>query len=336
MPHISVIIPVYNGEKTIKETIESVLNQSFSDFELIVINDGSHDTTLEIVSSIQDYRLKVFSYPNAGASASRNRGFSHAVGEFVAFLDADDLWTADKLQAQFNALQDNPEAAVAYSWTDYIDESGKFLRPGGHISVSGNIYKNLLLVDLLENGSNPLIRREAITAVGGFDESLPAGQDWDLYLRLAARYHFVCVPASQILYRISTNSISSNVFRMESACLQLIERTFNQAPESLQYLKTYSLANIYKYLTYKALEEPSERRKSLAAIRFLWLAIINDRVFIQHKLLILQLFIKILTVTLLPSRQAHFLLNKFAYYEKFSQIATINRTVLEHIQVEAT
>jgi glycosyltransferase involved in cell wall biosynthesis len=91
MPLISVVIPVYNGEKTILETIESVLNQSFTDFEIIVINDGSQDATLEIVSSIKDPRLKVFSYPNAGQAIARNRGVSHAVGEFVSFLDADDL-----------------------------------------------------------------------------------------------------------------------------------------------------------------------------------------------------------------------------------------------------
>jgi glycosyltransferase involved in cell wall biosynthesis len=120
MPLISVIIPVYNGEKTIKETIEAVLNQTFSDFELIVINDGSQDSTLDIVSSIQEARIKVFSYPNAGQAISRNRGLSHACGEFIAFLDADDLWTPDKLEAQLKALQANPQAGVAYSWTAWI------------------------------------------------------------------------------------------------------------------------------------------------------------------------------------------------------------------------
>jgi glycosyltransferase involved in cell wall biosynthesis len=85
MTLISVIVPVYNGKKTIRETIESVLAQSFSDFELIVINDGSQDSTLAVLASIQDPRLKIFSYPNAGLSASRNRGFSQASGEFIAF-----------------------------------------------------------------------------------------------------------------------------------------------------------------------------------------------------------------------------------------------------------
>ncbi len=100
MPKISVIIPVYNAEETIKETLESVLSQTFSQFEIIVINDGSQDKTLEIVSRILDPRLKVLSYPNAGVSVSRNRGISQAAGEYVSFLDADDLWTPDKLETQ--------------------------------------------------------------------------------------------------------------------------------------------------------------------------------------------------------------------------------------------
>ncbi len=127
---ISVRIPVFNGEKTIKETIDSILNQFFQNIELIIIDDGSKDKTLEIIKNISDSRIKVFSYPNAGLSASRNRGISLAKGELISFIDADDLWTPDKLQAQWQALQENPQAAVAYSWTDYIDESSKFFKLG--------------------------------------------------------------------------------------------------------------------------------------------------------------------------------------------------------------
>ena len=118
MPLISVIIPVYNAEATIKETIDSVLNQTFTNLELIVINDGSKDSSLSIISNIKDSRLKLFSYDNAGVAISRNRGIKKASGKFIAFIDADDLWTSDKLEAQLKALQSNPQAAVAYSWVD--------------------------------------------------------------------------------------------------------------------------------------------------------------------------------------------------------------------------
>lgn len=141
MPTISVIVPAYNAEKTILKTIESVLKQTFTDFELIIINDGSNDSTLNIVNSINDDRIKVFSYANSGVCVSRNRGIEQAQGEYISFLDADDLWTTDKLELQLKALQENPQTAIAYSWTDYIDENGKFLYPGSHASFSWTLNK---------------------------------------------------------------------------------------------------------------------------------------------------------------------------------------------------
>src|SRR5919202_5944333 len=100
MPTIFVVIPAYNAERTILETVASVLQQTFSDFELIVIDDGSRDRTVELLQSIKDERLKVFSYENGGLPVARNRGISRSNGEFITFVDADDLWTPDKLELQ--------------------------------------------------------------------------------------------------------------------------------------------------------------------------------------------------------------------------------------------
>jgi glycosyltransferase involved in cell wall biosynthesis len=269
MALISIIIPVYNSQNTIKETIESVLTQSFTDFELIIINDGFQDSSLAVIGQVKDERIRVFSYPQAGANASRNRGVDRAKGDYISFLDADDLWTADKLECQLKALQDNPEAAVAYSWTNCIDESGKFLRRGSYRSCSGEVYAQLLLIDFLENGSNPLIRREALTTVGKFDQSLTHAEDWDMWLRLAASYPFVAVPSPQILYRVSADSASNNLVKMEADCLRVIERSFARASPSIQHLKRYSIANIYIYLIYKALAGSPSREKGKLAARFL-------------------------------------------------------------------
>ena len=310
MPLISVVIPVFNGEKTIKETIDSVLKQTFTDFELIVINDGSQDLTVEVVEKIQDSRIQVYSYQNAGLAASRNRGIDRSTGEYIAFIDADDMWTPDKLEAQFNALKSHPEAAVAYSWTDYIDEYSQFLGKGGHITVNGNIYPHLLLTDLLENGSNPLIRKQAFIEVGNFDESLRAAEDWDMLLRLAIRYHFIAVSSPQVLYRISSNSMSFNVLQQERESLKVIERAFNQAPESLQYLKKPSLANLYKYLTYKSLEGTPQQKKGLVAARMLSSAVKNDLSLLQAKVIGKVVF-KILVMVLLPPDLAQSVITKF-------------------------
>ena len=315
MPLISVVIPAYNASKTIQETIESVLNQTFTDFELIVINDGSQDSTLNVVDCIKDPRLRVFSYPNAGVSASRNRGLAKAASEYVSFLDSDDLWTPDKLEAQLQALQANPQAAVAYSWTDYIDEFGQFLYPGNHPTVIGNVYSELLVNDFLENGSNPLIRREALREVGGFDESLFGPEDWELFIRLAAHYPFVVVPRSQILYRLSTTSISFNLSRQEAQCLQVIERAFNQAPESLQYLKSRSLANLYQYLLFRGLAGPLGQHNALAAARCLWHCVRYDPAVLRRRSrLMLIVSLKIVAAVLLPPQLAVVLLKVVKKY----------------------
>jgi glycosyltransferase involved in cell wall biosynthesis len=232
MPTISVIIPAYNAERTILETIASVQQQTFSDFDLIVINDGSKDRTLELLHNITDERLKIFSYENGGVCVARNRGISHATGEFIAFLDADDLWTSDKLEAQLTALQQHPEAGVAYSWTCFMREKGGYYIEKSR-AFEGNVYAKLLVTNFLHSGSNPLIRREAIESVGGFDTTLIPSEDWDFYLRLAARWSFVLVPKPQIFYRQSSGSNSSNVEKLEQATLSMFEKAFRAAPLEL-------------------------------------------------------------------------------------------------------
>ncbi|MEH2068512.1 MAG: glycosyltransferase [Nostoc sp.] len=301
LPKISVIIPAYNSESTISHTINSVLNQTFTDLELIVINDGSQDSTLEIVKQIKDPRIKVFTYPNAGGNVSRNRGLNIAVGEFVSFLDADDIWTFEKLESQLKALQENLTAKVAYSWSDYINANGKFVLSGKRINVNGDVYENLLISNFLENGSNPLICRKALITLGGFDESLTAAQDWDMWLRLASKFDFICVPSVQILYRISANSVSSNLIRQEKACLQLLKRAYQERPSALNQSWNTSIANLYKYLTCKALQKPLNRQKGLTAAKFLWKYFLNDSSRYQNIYFSLKLLLKIAIIMILPT-----------------------------------
>ncbi|WP_414754035.1 glycosyltransferase family 2 protein [Anabaena sp. CCY 9910] len=256
MPTISVIIPAYNAERTILETISSVQQQTFSDFELIIINDGSTDRTLELIQNIQDERLKIFSYENGGLPVARNRGISLASGEFIAFLDADDLWTPDKLELQLTALQQNPEAGVAYSWTYFMDEQGKSSIPGVSLFFEGDVQANLLVNNFLASGSNPLVRKQAIESVGEFDSNYTACEDWDYWLRLSAAWNFVVVPKHQIFYRQSATSMSSTkVKNMEDNGLLVIEKTFQSVKPELQYLKNQSLAWIYQYSTQQYLKQ---------------------------------------------------------------------------------
>lgn len=275
MSIVSVIIPAHNAEKTILATLKSLQRQTFCDFELIVIDDGSTDRTVELVNTLQDSRLKVFSYQNGGVSAARNRGIRQASGDFISFIDADDLWVPDKLQLQLEALQKNPEAGVAYSWTTFIDEKGTVLYTQEPIFHEGNVYPQLLVENFILNGSNVLIRRQFVEAVGNFYTPLKYAEDWDFYVRLAALCTFVVVPKHQIIYLRSSQSATSKVEMMERDIAAYITRVFQTVPSELQPLKNRSLACAYRYfaqqyisyeLTDNTVDQASQKLKQ--AVRF--------------------------------------------------------------------
>lgn len=247
MSTVSVIIPAYNAAKTILETIQSIQQQTFSDFELIVINDGSTDETLEVLATISDPRLKIFSYENGGLPVARNRGIEQATGEYLSFIDADDLWTPNKLESQLAALDQHPDAGVAYSWTAFIDENSNFLYAWQPIYYQGNVYPDLLIENFISSGSNILVKRQIVDMAGRFDPLLKSAEDWEYYVRLAALCPFALVPEYQILYRRSSQSMTSKVDVMEANALQVIERNFQAAPAELQPLKQQSLARAYRF-----------------------------------------------------------------------------------------
>jgi glycosyltransferase involved in cell wall biosynthesis len=248
MATISVIIPAYNAEQTILETIESLQQQTFTDFEIIVVDDGSTDHTAERLASLADPRLQVISVQNGGVSAARNRGIAQASGEFLAFLDADDLWTADKLELQLAALRANPDCDLAYSWTYFYHSETGDKTPGEARPLEGAVYAELLKGNFLASGSNPLVRRAAVEAIGGFDPDFPHVADWDFYLRLAANGKFALVPHHQILYRQSTSSMTSTkLHQIEQQSLQMLEKTYQTAPAAYQPLKRQSMAWVYRY-----------------------------------------------------------------------------------------
>jgi len=311
MPIISVIVPACNAQDTIVETITSVQSQTFTDFELIVVDDGSSDRTLELLQNIQDLRIKVVSDENGGVSVARNRGISLANSEYLAFIDADDLWTIDKLELQLAALQQHPTAGVAYSWTSFMDRHGKFVHVDNPVYFEGNVHAELLKTNFLLSGSNPLIRREALVSVGEFDPTLTHAEEWDLYLRLAAKYDFVVVPKTQILYRQTVGSASAKIEVMEKDALKVIERAFQVAPARLQPLKNQSLANLYRYLAHLYLTKISDATAAGIARQKLQIAIQSyPQILFDRK--VQTLFIKLLLIQLLSPKIAYSLLQKIA------------------------
>jgi glycosyltransferase involved in cell wall biosynthesis len=279
MPAISVIIPAYNAEKTILETIQSVQQQSFTDFELLVIDDGSTDQTVQTVATLADPRIQIFRYENGGVSAARNRGIAKATGDFLAFLDADDLWTTDKLELQWAALQQQPAAGVAYSWTAFmdVDAAGQAVfYPSQRYAVCGDVYRQLLVADFVHSGSNTLIRREAIATTGDFTLGIEPCADWDYWLRISTRWPFVVVPKYQILYRRTAGAMSSQVESMERAALAVVERAYAAAPAEVQPLRSQTMAGFHAYCA--DLYIRSGKPQDLAqAQRHLWQLVQLDR-----------------------------------------------------------
>ncbi len=303
---ISVIIPVYNGERFIRETIESVLNQTFQDFEIIIINDGSTDSTLTIVSSFSDPRIKVFTYPNRGLSTSRNRGIHLASGKYLAFLDADDLWTSGKLKAQVNALEENPHAALVYSWTDQADESGQFLEHGAHWDLSGDVFEKLLQRNFLDCGSNPLVRASVFEELGGFDESLPSAEDWDMWLRIALQHPMIAIPKVQVLYRRHSLGKSSDILKLVTSVVRVLEKAFASAPSSLQHLKGEVLFRHYLGAVIATiLKEAPGRTRGVKAAKLLMKCIKCRPSIIREKPdLVARLLVKMIIIIIFPHRAA--------------------------------
>jgi glycosyltransferase involved in cell wall biosynthesis len=239
-PLVSVIMPAFNAQAFIRQAVVSVLAQDYPHIELIVVDDGSTDGTLQALAEFAGQvrvPVRIESQANAGPAAARNRGLATARGELIAFLDADDLWLPGKLKAQVNYLQQHPDVAVVFGgfkrWEAQAD--GEFDVPpltGGAVPAhepttqpSGWIYSDLLL-DSVVHIITALVRKPVFDAIGSFDESLSTGEDYDFWLRASRRYRIDQLARTVAWYRIHAASITkmpraeSNEYRVLHAALQ--------------------------------------------------------------------------------------------------------------------
>lgn len=218
-PLVSVIIPVFNGEKYIRCALDSVFKQDYQPIEIIVIDDGSSDETLEILRGLGS-EIRIYQQPNKGSAAARNLGIRMAKGSYIAFLDADDYWFPGKISAQMKALQATG-CKMAFSrflfwnvsdrnrWPD--PDSVLFQDPAGPEELSRVeprwVYADLLL-DCLVWTSTVLVHKDELIRIGGFNEQLRKGQDYDLWLRLSRTVQMASLGQVTALYRIHVESIT--------------------------------------------------------------------------------------------------------------------------------
>jgi glycosyltransferase involved in cell wall biosynthesis len=270
---ISVIIPAYNVAGFVREAVDSALAQTCRDIEVIVVDDGSTDGSVDALRDLEDPRLRVIRESHGGSAAARNAGLRLATGELVAFLDADDRWAPQNLERQSVFLEGHPEVDVTFSHSLVIDETGRSLgikisSRAGAVSLS-----QLLRSNVIGNGSCLLLRRDALDRAGWFDPKLAACVDIDVWLRVASLRpgNVVAIPEVLTFYRRRQGQISSDWRRMEGAYLQLLERLRRLAPLDVQREENRSRAGRYRYYARLARDAGEARTAArLLAIAFCW------------------------------------------------------------------
>lgn len=245
-PLISVIVPAYNMEQFTVLTVQSLLSQTYSPLEIIVVDDGSSDGTVARLEAAFGDRIRLLKQNNAGACGARNKGFAVSRGELIAFLDCDDLWEPDKARRCVEYFRGNPEVAMVYSHAYWIDAAGKIIGPR-HFKPrpSGRIFDSLVLEDHVVN-STPLIRRAALEQTGLWDEKIFTTADWDLWLRLADRFAVGFIPRVLSRTRIASYYNSRNIDKTRRETLYLLDQYRSRLPPERYDL---ALANMHFYLS---------------------------------------------------------------------------------------
>jgi glycosyltransferase involved in cell wall biosynthesis len=286
MPKVSVIMPVYNVEKYIAETISSVLAQTFTDFELLVIDDESQDKSIEICESFIDSRIKTIHQKNRGLAGARNTGIRHAQGEYLAFLDSDDVWRSQKLEKHIQHLDANPLVGVSFCSSEFIDDDSK---PLGNYQIPKikDITPELILCrNPISNGSVPVIRKAVFQDIEFidnfysteekfyFDDRFRQSEDIECWIRIALRtkWHFEGIPEALTLYRVNSGGLSANMMKQLDSWEKAIAKTRAYAPEFMAKWESLARAYQLRYLARRAIRNKDGK----AAVKFVNLALASN------------------------------------------------------------
>jgi glycosyltransferase involved in cell wall biosynthesis len=279
---VSVIIPAYNAQDWIAETLDSVQAQTHRALEIIIVDDGSRDATKKIATRYMagDVRIRLLEQVNSGVAAARNHGAAEARSDLLAFVDADDLWAPDKIERQLAALDAaGPAAGLCYSWYLLIDEESIISARWDQQPHAGKVLDRLFLSNFVGNGSSALVRRKAFEDAGGFEPALHnAGaqgcEDILFYCRVAAHHEFAVVPDYLVGYRELSGNMSSNIPRMLRSWMLVSKEMKNRHPNKQRLIEEGARRYIV-WLTRRAIH-----RRSPGAV----FSIIADTMMHQPKL----------------------------------------------------
>lgn len=274
MAEVAVIIPTYNQARYIGSTIETVQRQTFSDWELFVVDDGSTDKTDEIVRGfLGDERIHYIRQLNQERAVARNKGVEQSSAPYIAFLDADDLWHPEKLAKQVKAIKAQPDVGLCYTLTDTIEREGKRLQKTGRSrTYAGMVFDQLLRSNFIIN-SSVLLRRGSLMKVGLFDNYLPVfgSEDWDLWLRIARQYPVCLVDEELTFYRVHPENTTHD--RVLKSGLAVVEKLYSGSERLPDSRITRSEARAYLYII--AARSPDTSLSKSARIRLLMLGAQN-------------------------------------------------------------
>jgi glycosyltransferase involved in cell wall biosynthesis len=231
MATVDVIIPAFNAARYLPFAIESVISQTFDDWQILLVDDGSTDNTGDVVApfvSRYDSKIKYIKQENRGLPAARNTAIRESTSEFLALLDADDVWLPCRLQDSMKVLAEHPQAGLSYGLIVRIDPDGRLgsTWAGNLKDVEGRIAPHIYMRNVDLPCPTITFRRRCIDEVGMFDEGMSATEDRDLWLRIALRYEVVFVPKVLAYYRMSPNSMSTDPRRMLQAQEQFIRKHY--------------------------------------------------------------------------------------------------------------
>lgn len=266
---ISVVIPLYNKELSIKSTIQSVLHQTYRDFEIIVVNDGSTDNSSSIVDSINDDRIRIINQTNQGVSAARNRGITEAQFEWVAFLDGDDLWKENHLEEVNKMMTVFPDEKVYATSFEYSDARKMFRHTRKKSIFKINNYFKEALKESLVCTDIVVINKICFDCVGCFDESINRGEDTDLWTRLARNYNIVKSSLVTAVYRVDAENRTTLSKDLESTFIYYINLDEIKDIDEEKYFKEMIANRLYQYARSRDLNNFRKLKKKYPPISYI-------------------------------------------------------------------
>lgn len=266
-PRLSIVIPAYNIEAYIAEAIGSALAQTLEETEVIVVDDGSTDRTGSIARGFSDRRLRIVSKSNGGLSSARNAGIREARAPFIGFLDGDDRWLPDKGRRHLEIMEADPGVALTFCHSAYIDEAGL---ETGRLLITGPTrpsLRQMVLRNVVANGSTPVVRASCFETAGCFDESLKSCEDWEMWVRILreTKLEAALVPEVLTAYRINTRSLSFNFDQFLEAARAAAARIGRETPQVPAACVRRGLAMCFRIAGSKALKM-GDRARALALI----------------------------------------------------------------------